>query len=1465
MDAKQEHDTQSLGTDSNNMQTKKVVGCDYFDSPETLLRFPPIEYRSKVDIFLVNALIVQEYRSSRVAALQKRYKTLLYGARRHLAATESFVKKEKDEKAKANAYFHGLVMNAVDRYWSAVQAQIAAAQETQIQDQKKKELHAKQVASLEYTEKILKDRVKFQLGEGKIPKLKLLENIGRGLRVYQKIGVEWLMSLHDQKINGILADEMGLGKTIQTIAFLTYLAEHRGDWGSHLVVVPMSILLNWENEFSRWAPSFNVLSYYGTAKERAEKRKGWDKNIHYNVVIVSYNTLLKDKRVFRRRRWSYLVLDEAHAIKSWETQRWQVLLDFRTEHRLLLSGTPLQNNAMELWSLLHFLMPDSIVFESYEDFKALYGNPVVSLDIVHRLHQTLRPFLLRRLKCDVEKQLPKKIEKIILCPLSKRQRTLYDEYMGLEETRKILASRDTLSILGVLIALRKVCNHPNLFQPRTTESPFVLQSAIAPAFKSAFPELLSIQKAQSPAEHWNTCGNLRHDPIGIMSIRAVQDNTVPFPAESAQREERYAPDFLLPYVQRIEAHYAAERDDRCRTSISRNKRYLHQITAWPTLAHVEVRKKAPFPAQLLLHKFQRHESSVFQKTVWKCLALDEREAKLPLHDRSLETPLRAAAQFSIEKRVAHPSKDMLQYDSGKLQTLAVLLPKLRTEGHKCLIFTQFTKVLNILEEFLTGKSMPYFRLDGSTHVRKRQHDVDEFNTNDRIFAFILSTRSGGLGLNLVGADTVIFYDSDWNPAIDVQAQDRCHRIGQQRDVTIYRLVSEHTVEEKILLRAREKKKMNNIIMRAGNFQSLDADSVPPTADNAWKDSVLDFFHEFDEDFTGSAANNSRASQFESCLQRVEDEEDAIIRGQEHDAAAAEDDTLLHFGIAMRKALTEPPVEDSMQEVAIDSDDSMSHTFYIALGAHTAMHNLHARCLRIGRVVRVAPIEAGPPQAHTFLVKFEHRVRVSALQNDLVASGLVLSLSDVMVQVPGDALPEARDLSLGASAVLQEALDPAPEEESDTKPLLSEQATAPQIEIHAGSAMVQAPADVQAESQASALTASIAEEAFEHYRKHCILQEAFEPEPKGESHSQPLLPEQATATLIESHVGVALSVEAPQEEVSRPMESENIETSVPIANGEPPEHEVCEIADLPCAAQAESTDRQGDPEQTTDKFTTKENPNSNQSAPEAPLVTQKASIPSYPNRHNSDQFTYIIEPSESVTRPYVLAWLRRKGISTKVHYHEWRQSWLPRTIRIAFASSAAAQQMRSMHVLNDARRKSCQIYSLESFERYERRMRDDAKRVHIQTHTRDTHKHTQSDAKRDPTQTQTRDLHKRARDAAKRDAREKAVSQSKRTYDSIKRSEYKRSSSPRASPREKRRRNKPLTTQRHKKHGSESPRSRRHEKQSEFPKVRRHEKRTAPSRTHRHEKQRSESPRSRRHEKRSAHGRSERADKRYRRR
>ncbi|XP_069044099.1 helicase SRCAP isoform X2 [Lepisosteus oculatus] len=1198
------------------------------------------------------------------------------------------------------------------------------------------------------------------------------------LREYQHIGLDWLVTMYEKKLNGILADEMGLGKTIQTISLLAHLACEKGNWGPHLIIVPTSVMLNWEMELKRWCPGFKILTYYGSQKERKLKRQGWTKPNAFHVCITSYKLVLQDHQAFRRKSWRYLILDEAQNIKNFKSQRWQSLLNFNSQRRLLLTGTPLQNSLMELWSLMHFLMPH--VFQSHREFREWFSNPLTGMiegsqeyneGLVKRLHKVLRPFLLRRIKADVEKQMPKKYEHVVRCRLSKRQRFLYDDFMAQASTRETLASGHFMSVINILMQLRKVCNHPNLFDPRPIHSPFItprilyttaslalrgldthpfqrcdlsmfdliglegrvtryqadvflprrkvsrllvqevmdspdppprpkpvrmkvnrmfqplpkadgrtvvlvnsprppgpapspapspsplLRPPVAP--ESAPVAAAPLPQQQHPAPPVTVCsvppaalarpplvpagpsavcvggtGVRPGTPLPVLAVRPPGSpgtllRTPTAPAASAPPLSGYAtptggtvtqrvlltPDMQarLPSGEVLSIAQLASLASRPVQSSQGSKpvtfqlqgnkltlsgAQLHQVnmsqprpvqgnvvhlvssggqhhlisqpaqvaviqtvsqssagvvsTHQPTLppgppglslplnatqvpssmvsgsgiVKIVVRQSAgkegvptlavpptprappscptpspslaphsnsspsvrpvppsqpvsrppaPLPSQLapprpppqppsptptlpplrpvlrvlqgpaagteqarlsatpgrddsdvitlrvatpsgasphlggglstprvrtqvpppprspfymswladrrkaqrearlsrILRVNEQHCSArpIYGQEVLRFLTVLDRPSApspdAPGHwlssgyahclnaqsqapdrywersealSRVIQTPEQRIEQLSnvidrfifvippveapavalhtshpppwlahreavfrerlraelsprtaclhrvhCNMRTQFPDLRLIQYDCGKLQTLHMLLRRLKAGGHRVLIFTQMTRMLDVLEQFLNYHGHIYLRLDGSTRVEQRQALMERFNADRRIFCFILSTRSGGVGVNLTGADTVVFYDSDWNPTMDAQAQDRCHRIGQTRDVHIYRLISERTVEENILKKANQKRMLGDMAIEGGNFttaffkqQTIRElfDLTEGERKEMEQPNQAPSRQEEEE-----ALNNKHTSILEQALCRAEDEEDIAAASQ----------------------------------------------------------------------------------------------------------------------------------------------------------------------------------------------------------------------------------------------------------------------------------------------------------------------------------------------------------------------------------------------------------------------------------------------------------------------------------------------------------------------------------------------------------------------------------------------------------
>ncbi|TCD66274.1 swr1 complex component [Steccherinum ochraceum] len=687
------------------------------------------------------------------------------------------------------------------------------------------------------------------------------------LRPYQQSGLEWLASLHTLGKNGILADEMGLGKTIQTISLLAHLACDQGIWGPHLIVVPTSVLLNWEMEFKKFLPGFKVLSYHGNQAQRRELRQGWYDKYNINVCVTSYTLALKDGFMFKRKPWYYMILDEAHMIKNYNSQRWQTLLQFTSRRRLLLTGTPLQNNLTELWALLKFLLP-AVHFANVKEFNTWFSIPLEKAiemgtahdlenqEVVSKLHTVLRPYLLRRLKRDVEKELPSKFEHLVMCPLSKRQRFLYDEFMARAQTRHDLQSGVYQKVANILMQLRKVVNHPDLFEVRPIKTSFAMQRSVVADFE--IKELLLRRQLLKQSDD---------DGLGI-SMLGLRFTERELRSRLLSREiARLHASYILPHTNE-EPGVCPPKDTRTIAGYRKYRAYEERfatIYRWKSMAHVNFRrccrpepviseedvtiaKRFIQPLIPLEHvdrgrdyltRVDRAHAAVKSLSArtqemadvvdrfsfvtppvvargLATIALSGAEAPVVerASDLSFDAPLHRS---SVKLQIAFPDPSLLQYDCGKLQELAKLLRERKDGKHRCLIFTQMTRILDILETFLNLHGYLYLRLDGATKIEDRQYITERFNSDDRIFCFISSSRSGGVGINLTGADTVIFYDSDFNPQMDRQCEDRAHRIGQIRDVHIYRFVSAHTVEEALLRKANQKRSLDDLVIQKGEF------------------------------------------------------------------------------------------------------------------------------------------------------------------------------------------------------------------------------------------------------------------------------------------------------------------------------------------------------------------------------------------------------------------------------------------------------------------------------------------------------------------------------------------------------------------------------------------------------------------------------------------------------------------------
>ncbi|KAF6208767.1 hypothetical protein GE061_014507 [Apolygus lucorum] len=520
---------------------------------------------------------------------------------------------------------------------------------------------------------------------------------GACMRDYQLAGFNWLKSLFETGMNGILADEMGLGKTIQTISLISHLYAN-GVLGPFLIVAPLSTLPNWINEFEIFAPKIPVILYHASEEKRRKMARNLLKTSRLlgktvqPVIITSYEVPLRDEHILGKITWKYLVVDEGHRIKNHNTKLSRVLGGFRSINRLLLTGTPLQNNLAELWALLHFLLPE--VFDSLDVFETLFtaeelaqGEAEQCLEkekksnILTLLHEILKPFLLRRLKSDVNLDLPQKKEILVKCPMTKMQFDLYKAVL-----------EKSIMVQG------KFCKDTAIIPDREDGTKYK-----------------RFTKSRDPSECYEV---FDHDWD------------------------------LVEFGEGVRA--------------------------------IKLRLKMTMPHMVLI-KILNHP-------------------------------------FLVADSLMQVEEEIIQ-SSGKMVILDGLLERLKARGHKVLIFSTYTSLLNVLQDYMELRDYSYRRLDGNTNIDDRRTYMREFNTDPDIFTFLLSTRAGGLGINLTGADTVIIFNSDWNPQADLQAQDRCHRIGQKKPVLIYRFMVPTTMDERIVNRASCKRKLEKMVIQKGMFKT----------------------------------------------------------------------------------------------------------------------------------------------------------------------------------------------------------------------------------------------------------------------------------------------------------------------------------------------------------------------------------------------------------------------------------------------------------------------------------------------------------------------------------------------------------------------------------------------------------------------------------------------------------------------
>ncbi|KAF2738528.1 hypothetical protein EJ04DRAFT_428494 [Polyplosphaeria fusca] len=737
------------------------------------------------------------------------------------------------------------------------------------------------------------------------------------LKEYQLKGLNWLVNLYEQGINGILADEMGLGKTVQSISVLAYLAETHNIWGPFLVIAPASTLHNWQQEITRFVPTMKVLPYWGNAKDRKILRKFWDrkhitysKDSDFHVLVTSYQLVVQDAQYFQKIRWQYMVLDEAQAIKSSQSSRWKSLLGFHCRNRLLLTGTPIQNNMQELWALLHFIMPS--LFDSHDEFSDWFSKDIEShaqsntkLDEnqLKRLHMILKPFMLRRIKKHVQKELGDKIELEVYCDLTYRQRNYYaglrNKISIMELIEKAVGDeQDSATLMNLVMQFRKVCNHPDLFERADTWSPFSFAYFAETAsflregqnvrvgystrnmIEYRLPRLicrnggrLDIPGAENPRAGFT--GHYLYNLMNVWSQDHIHQSSKErggfdwlrladvSPAEAssiaksnlfqratdlAEKPSRLGQFNVFydeengAYTPKASMLNIVERNDRAPLAditsegIMANLTNVYQSAFRDTGLDIIERGASPGASAPPIELYCASQGVVAEQQR-DFFSVPIRRMLFGISEKTEQVALDSKAQLKTfaprdllpgptnqRSRYTHvqvPSMGRFVTDSGKLAKLDSLLKELKENGHRVLLYFQMTRMIDLMEEYLTYRNYKYCRLDGSTKLEDRRDTVADFQSDPSIFVFLLSTRAGGLGINLTSADTVIFYDSDWNPTIDSQAMDRAHRLGQTRQVTVYRLITKGTIEERIRKRAMQKEEVQRVVISGGAGAQVD--------------------------------------------------------------------------------------------------------------------------------------------------------------------------------------------------------------------------------------------------------------------------------------------------------------------------------------------------------------------------------------------------------------------------------------------------------------------------------------------------------------------------------------------------------------------------------------------------------------------------------------------------------------------
>ncbi|KFY99798.1 hypothetical protein V498_00523 [Pseudogymnoascus sp. VKM F-4517 (FW-2822)] len=660
---------------------------------------------------------------------------------------------------------------------------------------------------------------------------------GGTMRDYQLEGLTWMYEICAQGMSGILADEMGLGKTIQTISLIALLREKEKYLGPHLIVAPLSTLSNWVEEFQKWTPSVPVLLYHGDPAKREELRttkitkhlENGRPTSKFPVVCTSYDIILRDKNYLSHINWEFIIIDEGHRLKNFNSQLFQELRKFTSATRLLISGTPLQNNLKELWSLLNFLLPTVFVdweaFESWFDFSDLQDEEGTEefiadqkkQELVKKIHLVLQPLLLRRIKADVEHMLPRKREYVLYAPMTEQQTELYDILSDKsQDARKYLENKVVERITGARSA-SKGSTKIRTKATRSTAPPKVESDSEeeVPLSVSIRTRKKKAELEQKPATRLNAfemmIGKKKfltpQTPSKSTLKRKSSDDSIASSAKSIKSSRQSTPATASKPRPKRKSYREADASDEDKLSDDEFEAKLAEELAEADIASPS---DSDDESQELVKTLEMAKREIATKKLGNPLMQLRLVCNSP---HNFYNPWSADSKMPID--------ESLVSSSGKMLLLDRLLNALFAANHKVLIFSQFKTQLDILEDYARDlRSWNVCRIDGGVAQDDRRQQIKDFNEDPEHRLFLLSTRAGGQGINLASADTVVLFDSDWNPQQDLQAIDRAHRIGQTRPVVVFRLATKGTVEEELLMSADAKRRLEKLVIKKGGFRTM---------------------------------------------------------------------------------------------------------------------------------------------------------------------------------------------------------------------------------------------------------------------------------------------------------------------------------------------------------------------------------------------------------------------------------------------------------------------------------------------------------------------------------------------------------------------------------------------------------------------------------------------------------------------